>query len=63
MGKTLDATVVKVADGDTATVRIKVLGSKVKVRFYGVILPNLNGKGIGLNKLIVLKRGSLQFQN
>jgi len=44
-GQTLEATVFKVADGDTATVKLKILGSKVKVRFYGADTPESEWKG------------------
>lgn len=38
-GQNLKAIIIKVADGDTATVKLKALGSEVKIRFYGVDTP------------------------
>lgn len=44
-GQTLGASVVKVADGDTATVKLNKKGSRVSVRFYGADTPESEWKG------------------
>jgi micrococcal nuclease len=43
--KTLEATVVNVADGDTATVRLATKGNTLIVRFYGVDTPESEWPG------------------
>jgi endonuclease YncB( thermonuclease family) len=45
-GKTLDASISYVADGDTASVKLTGTGEKVKVRFYGVDTPESQWKDV-----------------
>ena len=44
-GQTFEAAIIKVADGDTATVKLKKSGRNVKVRFFGVDTPETKWSG------------------